>query len=193
MNVIDFLSQPWHWTVSGFMIALVMFLLLYLGQKFGISSAFETACTISGAGRLIDYFKVDWKHRDWLVIFVIGTIIGGWIGVSFLGSPDPVMISDATVADLKELGIAVPQTLAEGRGFLPKEIISFEGLATLPGLLFVILGGFLIGFGTRWAGGCTSGHAISGLSNLELPSLIAVMGFFIGGLFTTFVLFPLIF
>jgi uncharacterized membrane protein YedE/YeeE len=170
-----------------------MFLLLYLGQKFGISSAFETACTIGGAGRFIDYFKVDWKRRDWLILFVVGTVIGGWIGVSLLGSPDPVQISEATIADLTELGVAVPETLADGKGFLPHDIISFDGLTTLPGFLFIVVGGFLIGFGTRWAGGCTSGHAISGLSNLELPSLIAVIGFFIGGLFTTFVLFPLIF
>ena len=193
MEVIEFISQPWHWSVSGLMIAFVMFLLLWLGQKFGISSAFETACTISGAGRFIDYFKVDWKHRDWLVVFVIGTIIGGWIGVSLLGSPDPVQVSEATISDLSALGISAPETLAEGKGFLPTDIISFKGLTTLPGILFIVLGGFMIGFGTRWAGGCTSGHAISGLSNLELPSLIAVVGFFIGGLFTTHILFPLIF
>jgi len=53
-------------------------------------------------------------------------------------------------------------------------------------------GGILIGFGTRWAGGCTSGHAISGLSNLQLPSLIAVIGFFIGGIIMTYFLLPTI-
>lgn len=50
-----------------------------------------------------------------------------------------------------------------------------------------------MGFGARWAGGCTSGHAISGLSNLQLPSLVAVLGFFAGGLLMTHLLFPLLF
>ena len=58
--------------------------------------------------------------------------------------------------------------------------------------ILMVLGGFLIGFGTRWAGGCTSGHAISGLSNLQLPSLVAVVGFFIGGLLVTHILLPII-
>jgi uncharacterized membrane protein YedE/YeeE len=55
------------------------------------------------------------------------------------------------------------------------------------------MGGLLIGFGTRYAGGCTSGHAISGLSNLQLPSLVAVIGFFIGGLLMAHLILPLIF
>jgi uncharacterized membrane protein YedE/YeeE len=56
----------------------------------------------------------------------------------------------------------------------------------------LVVGGFLVGFGTRYAGGCTSGHAISGLSDLQLPSLIAVIGFFIGGLLMTYVFLPFI-
>ena len=60
-------------------------------------------------------------------------------------------------------------------------------------LAILFFGGLLVGFGARYAGGCTSGHAISGLSDLQLPSLIAVVGFFIGGLIMTHLLFPLIF
>ena len=56
--------------------------------------------------------------------------------------------------------------------------------------MVLAVGGFLVGFGTRYAGGCTSGHAISGLSNLQLPSLVAVIGFFIGGLVMTHLIFP---
>jgi len=112
--------------------------------------------------------------------------------VTMLASPEPVQISSATATDLAELGINVPTENAEGRGFIPHDLLNFQTLATLKGFLLMVVGGFLIGFGTRYAGGCTSGHAITGLSNLQLPSLVAVIGFFIGGLLMTFVLLPLI-
>lgn len=191
--MIDFISQPWHWSISGLMIAFVMFLLIYLGQRFGVSSSFQAMCSIGGAGKLADYFNYDWKKHDWLLVFVLGTIIGGGIAVNFLGSPEPVQISSATVADLENLGIQTPRTLDEGLGYLPTDLFNFDSLFTFKGILLMVLGGFLVGFGTRYAGGCTSGHAISGLSNLQLPSLVAVIGFFIGGLLTTFLILPLIF
>jgi uncharacterized protein len=192
MNIIETISQPWHWSISGFMIAFVMFLLIYLGQRFGISSSFQTLCSIAGAGKKIDYFNYDWRKQDWLLIFVLGGIIGGGIAVTLLASPQPVQISAATMADLEGLGVKIPTNNSEGRGFIPHDLFSFEMLGTLKGILLMIGGGFLIGFGTRYAGGCTSGHAISGLSNLQLPSLVAVIGFFIGGLVSTFILLPLI-
>lgn len=192
MQLIEFISQPWHWSISGFMIAFVMFLLIYLGQKFGVSSSFQAMCSIGGAGKYIDYFKYDWKKHDWLLVFVVGTIIGGGIGTGIFASPEPVQISAATIADLEALSIQVPKTNAEGLGFLPHDLMNFEMLGTLKGILMIVLGGFLVGFGTRYAGGCTSGHAITGLANLQLPSLVAVIGFFIGGLLTTFVLLPII-
>lgn len=189
--MIDFISQPWHWSISGLMIALVMFLLLYTGQRFGVSSSFRAICSASGFGRRISYFDYNWRSHSWLLLFVLGAIIGGYIGITVLSSPAPVQISDATIADLEALGIAVPETKSEGLGFIPHDLLNFENLSTLPGFLLMVVGGFCIGFGTRWAGGCTSGHAISGLSNLQLPSLVAVVGFFIGGLVTTHVLLPL--
>ncbi len=188
----EFISQPWHWSISGLMIALVMFLLIYTGKKFGVSSSFQAMCAIGGAGKIADYFKYDWKSHDWLLTFVIGAIIGGGLAVTFFASPEPVQISAATIADLTALGIQIPQTKAEGLGYIPQDIFNFEHLFTLSGFILMIVGGFLIGFGTRYAGGCTSGHAITGLSNLQLPSLVAVIGFFIGGLLSTFVLLPLI-
>ena len=192
MQIIEFLSQPWHWSISGFMIAVVMFLLIYLGQKFGVSSSFQAMCSIGGAGKFFDYFDYDWKKQDWLLMFVIGAIIGGAIGVTLLASPDPVQISSATIADLNEIGISYPKDTSEGKGFLPQDLMNFEMLGTLKGFLLMVVGGFLIGFGTRYGGGCTSGHAITGLSNLQLPSLVAVIGFFIGGLITTFFVLPAI-
>lgn len=192
MQIIEFISQPWHWSISGVMVVVVMYLLIYFGQRFGISSSFRTICAIGGAGSKIEYFKYDWKKHDWLLMFVVGSIIGGAIATTWLASPEPVQISQETIADLQALGVQTPQTKAEGLGFVPRELFNFQSLLTLPGFILLIIGGFLIGFGTRWAGGCTSGHAISGLANLELPSLVAVIGFFIGGLIVTYLLYPII-
>jgi uncharacterized membrane protein YedE/YeeE len=191
--MIEFISQPWHWSISGAMISLVMLLLIYLGQKFGVSSSFQAMCSIGGAGSRFDYFNYDWKKHDWLLVFVLGSIIGGGIASTLLASPDPVQISAATINDLSALGITYPTTNAAGAGFLPLDVFNFEALKSLQGIILIVLGGFFIGFGTRYAGGCTSGHAITGLSNLQLPSLVAVIGFFIGGLVMTHLLFPIIF
>jgi len=185
--MIEFISQPWTWYVSGPIIALVMFLLLWAGGEFGVSSNLRTICSIGGAGKKISFFDFNWKNQVWNLVFVGGAIIGGFIASTFLSSDAPLLLSSATVADLSELGISFDGGLA------PFQIYSWSGLASLQGFLVIVVGGFLVGFGTRWAGGCTSGHAISGLSNLQLPSLIAVIGFFIGGLVMTHLLFPLIF
>lgn len=193
MNFIEFISQPWHWSISGAMIVVVMYLLLYFGQKFGVSSSFEALCSLGGAGKSIKYFNFDWKKQDWQLVFLAGAVIGGLIASTLLASPEPVQVSEATVADLQSIGVIVPQvTEGAGAGFLPLELFSFESLMTLKGIILIVIGGFLIGFGTRWAGGCTSGHAISGLANLQIPSLVAVIGFFIGGLIMTHLLLPII-
>lgn len=172
------------------MIVLIMFLLLYAGRRFGVSTSFDVLCTMAGAGKKVKYFEGDWQPNAWVIIFLLGTVGGAAIATIWMQSPEPVQISEATRADLEDLGIHAPVTLAEGRGYVPEEIFSFQSLLTLRGLILLVAGGFLIGFGTRWAGGCTSGHAISGLSNLQLPSLIAVIGFFIGGLLMTHLLLP---
>ncbi len=193
MSVIEFVSQPWHWSVTGLGIALVVFLLMYSGERFGISVSFDTVCSMSGAGKWIDYFKVDWKRKMWLLVFVLGSALGGYLGVTVFQSPGPVHVTDQTVQSLAALGVQVPQTKAEGMGFLPAEIFNFKNLLTLKGFIMMVIGGFMIGFGTRYAGGCTSGHAINGLAHLRLSSLIATIGFFLGGLIMTHFLFPLIF
>ena len=188
--MIEFLSQPWHWAVSGAMIAVLMFLMLLSGEKFGISSSFETVCSMSGMGKWVEHFNYDWKSQKWLIVFVVGTVIGGFVAATFLRSPEPVAISDVTIATLNEMGVSAPADNARTNGFVPEEIFSFGSLATLKGFILLIIGGFMIGFGTRYASGCTSGHAISGLANLQLASLIAVIGFFIGGLTSTYLLMP---
>ncbi|MFK7933712.1 MAG: YeeE/YedE family protein, partial [Saprospiraceae bacterium] len=126
----------------------------------------------------------------WNLVFIAGAVIGGGIAVTVFQSPEPVQISAETTAYLKTVGINTPTTLAEGRGYVPAEIFALENATQPLNLILLIVGGFLIGFGARWAGGCTSGHAISGLSNLQIPSLIAVIGFFIGGLLMAWVILP---
>ncbi len=192
LSIIDFISQPWHWAVSGAAIAGLMFIMLYAGEKFGVSTSFETVCSMAGAGKNIELFNYDWRSQTWLLLFLTGAAIGGFIGTTALQSPEPVQISQSTVEYLASVGVATPQTNAEGLGYVPREIFNFETLFSVKGIIIMVLGGFLIGFGTRWAKGCTSGHAISGLSNLQLPSLVAVIGFFIGGLVMTHLLLPMI-
>jgi len=184
----DFLLQPWPWYVAGPLITFVMFLLFYSGKKFGISSNLETICAIGGAGKIVDFFKLDWRKSTWSLTFILGTIIGGFISFQWLTPNEIVAINPQTIQDLTDLGFQ-----NAGGQYLPDEIFSTVAIFSLKGFLILIGAGVLVGFGSRYAGGCTSGHAIVGLSNLELPSLIAVIGFFIGGLFMTWVLLPIIF
>ncbi|WP_299162513.1 YeeE/YedE thiosulfate transporter family protein [uncultured Tenacibaculum sp.] len=184
----DILFQPWSWYVSGPLIALVLFFFFFFGKNFGVSTNLETMCTIAGAGKISDYFKKDWKERDWALVFIIGLIIGGYITINYLSASATINLNPKTVKDLADLGFA-----NAGSSFLPSEIFNIENMLSLKGFVLLLVAGIFIGFGTRYAGGCTSGHAITGLSSLQLPSLIAVIGFFIGGLFMTWILFPLIF
>ena len=180
--------QPWPWYVSGPLIALVMFLLLFTGKNFGMSSNLRTMCTICGADKTTDFFRFDWKSQRWNLIVVLGAVIGGFIGSHFLSGDTAVAINPETVKDLQELGFQ-----SAGQAYLPAELYDLSALTNLKSLAILAVGGFLVGFGARYAGGCTSGHAISGLSNLQRPSLLAVIGFFIGGLAMIYFLFPLIF
>lgn len=183
--MIEFISQPWPWYVAGPVIALVMFGLIYFGNSFGMSANFRNICSIMGAGKTCDFFDFDWKKQMWNLVFVVGTILGGVVASQFLMNNEVIAISDATVAELSAYGVENP-----GQGMMPESIFNFESLLTAKGLIMIVLGGFLVGFGTRYAGGCTSGHAISGLSDLQPASLLAVVGFFAGGLVMTWLILP---
>ncbi len=185
--MIEFLSQPWPWYTSGAVIAFIMLLLFYFGKTFGFSSNFRTLCAMAGGGKQSALFDFNWRDQIWNLLFLAGSIIGGYISSVFLSGNDAVAISEATINDLAVLGIGAPE------GLQPAELFSWNALLSVQGWIALVGGGFLVGFGSRYAGGCTSGHAITGLSTLQLPSFVAVIGFFIGGLFTTHVLFPIIF
>ncbi len=184
----NFIFEPWAWYVAGPMITLVMFFLFYFGKKFGVSSNLETLCAIGGAGKLSDFFNFDWRKNTWNLLFILGTIIGGFVAFQFLTIDASVDLNPQTVQDLADLGFQ-----NAGAQYLPNEIFSIDTMLTLKGFVILIVAGILVGFGSRYAGGCTSGHAIVGLSNFELPSLISVIGFFIGGLIMTWFILPLIF
>lgn len=177
--------QPWPWYIGGPIIAIVMLLLIYFGKSFGFSSNFRTICSSLGAGKSCDFFAFDWKAQKWNLLFLVGAVLGGVVSVLFLSDNQIPAISETTIAQLKELGFE-----SAGKAYSPTEI--FETMS-IKNIILLLVGGLFVGFGTRYAGGCTSGHAISGLSDLQLPSLIAVIGFFIGGLLMTHILFPLIF
>ncbi|MEX0771619.1 MAG: YeeE/YedE thiosulfate transporter family protein [Balneolales bacterium] len=184
--MLELLYQPWSWYIAGPVIGLMVPLLLYIGNKsFGVSSNFRHICAACDPAG-IEYFSYDWRTGLWNLVLIMGVAIGGFLGGWIFVNPEPIAIAAQTTQDLKALGVS------DFSGFVPSDIFNWETMASTTGFIVLVIGGFLVGFGTRYAGGCTSGHAISGLSNLQLASLIAVVGFFIGGLFMTYVLLPLI-
>ena len=185
----EFIYQPWPWYVAGPLIATILFILTYFGKNFGMSSNLRTMCTIGGAGKFSNFFNFDWKSQKWNLIVMLGAMIGGFLASHYLTDHSVVMdLNEKTISSLEARGFKNP-----GADYVPNEIFGWDAVMSLKGLIILVMAGFLVGFGARYAGGCTSGHAISGLSNLQIPSLIAVIGFFIGGLLMTHVLFPLIF
>ncbi len=182
------LSHTWPWYVSGFLIGVVMLLLIWFGKTFGMSSNLRTLCAIGGAGKFSSFFRYDHKSHFWNLVVVIGAMIGGFIAVHYLSDPSNVTLSPDTLAQLQKMGIDAPN------GKLAPDVLFGPDVWTSPKMLVLLLGGgVLIGFGSRYAGGCTSGHAIQGLSNLQVPSLKAVIGFFVGGLIMVHFILPLLF
>ena len=185
--MLELLSEPWPWYVAGPLIGLMVPLLLWAGGEFGVSENLRHICAAVLPTRN-DFFRYDWKATGlWNLTFALGIVLGGAVAATLLASPDPLVVSAATTADLEVMGLMTFEGLA------PAQVFSWEGLATVPGFVMIVVGGFLVGFGARYAGGCTSGHALSCLANLQLPSLLAVLGFFAGGLLATWVILPLLF
>lgn len=182
----DILTQPWPWYIAGPIIGLMVpIMLLISGRQFGFSENLRHICASCNVAN-VDFFNYDWKAKGaWNLMFSVGVILGGFIGGVLFANPNAVKLSAGAIEKLQGYG------LTNFDGFVPVELFTWGALQSNPGLWAVLgVGGFLVGFGTRYAGGCTSGHAISGLSNLQLASLIAVIGFFIGGLLMTYLILP---
>ena len=185
--MIEFIRQPWPWYVSGLLIATIMVTLILFGKTFGFSSNLRTICSMAGAGKRVKFFDFNWKAQIWNLLFLVGAIIGGFIAKNFLSNPEDLNLSMATIKDLQLLGIHFNGQLN------PDELFSLVALKQPKTIILLLTGGLMIGFGTRYAGGCTSGHSISGIANLQIPSIVATIGFFIGGLVMTYLLMPFIF
>lgn len=180
----DLIKQPWPWYIAGPLIGLVVPALLLLGNKtFGISSSLRHICAACFPAN-ISFFKYDWKKQSWNMFFVAGIIIGGFLATYYLSAPGPVNLNPHTIISLQQQGVK------DFSGLLPQDIFSFDQLFTFRGFVFMVIGGFLVGFGTRYAGGCTSGHAIMGISSLQWPSLVATCCFMIGGFVMTWFILP---
>lgn len=184
--MLDMLARPWPWYVAGPLIGLFVPALLLLGNKqFGISSNLCHLCAALAPAR-VEFFRYDWRTRGlWNLAFLAGIFVGGVIAARLIGTPD-VAITPETRATLAALGVR------EFGGLVPDDVFSWSSLLTLRGAVLIVGGGFLVGFGTAYAGGCTSGHAIAGLAVFERASLLAVAAFFAGGLLGTYLLLPLI-
>lgn len=182
--MLELIKQPWHWSVAGLLIGLVVPLLLILGNKnFGISANLRHICAACFPGN-ISFFKYNWRKEVWNLFFAVGIIVGGFLAATYMRDPEQVVVASTLATDLSQNGID------DYSNMVPTQLFNWENLLTVKGLIFIVLGGFLVGFGTRYAGGCTSGHAISGLANLQLPSLVATICFMVGGFISANLIVP---
>ena len=184
--MIELIRKPWPWYIAGPLIGLIVPALLLLGNKhFGISANLRHICAACIPAN-IPFFQYNWKKEIWNLVFVAGILVGGFIAAHGLSDGDAISITPALAAELRTYNVT------DTRHLLPQEIFSWEHLLTLRSFILLVVGGFLVGFGTRYAGGCTSGHAIMGLSNLQWPSLVATICFMTGGFVMANVLLPVI-
>ena len=184
--MIEIIKEPWPWYVAGPLVGLTVPILLILGNKsFGISSSLRHICAACVPAN-INFFKYDWRKELWNLFFVFGILLGGLLASQFLINPEEIIVNTTLKAELSGYGITDYSNL------VPVQLMNFANLLTLKGLIIMVGGGFLVGFGTRYAGGCTSGHAIMGLSNLQWPSLVATICFMAGGFLMANVILPII-
>lgn len=184
--MLDFLKQPWPWYIAGPLIGLTVPALLLLGNKtFGISSSLRHVCAACIPAK-IPFFQYDWKKEVWNLFFVAGILVGGIIAAQLLANPEPMQVNAKLSTELATYGVTNYDSI------IPKDLFSWSELLTVRGIFMMVIGGFLVGFGTRYAGGCTSGHAIMGLSNLQWPSLVATCCFMAGGFIMSNLILPFI-
>jgi uncharacterized membrane protein YedE/YeeE len=184
--MLEIIKQPWPWYIAGPLVGLTVPLLFILGNKsFGISSSLRHICAACIPAN-ISFFKYDWRKEAWNLFFVLGIFLGGVVASTFLANPNPIVVNPDLVTELAGYGITNYDSL------IPTDILNWTALFTLKGFLMMVVGGLMIGFGTRYAGGCTSGHAITGLSTLQWPSLIATCCFMLGGFIMANFILPII-
>ena len=184
--MLELIKQPWAWYVAGPLIGLTVPALLIIGNKtFGVSSSLRHICA-SCMPANIPFFKYNWKKEIWNLVFVLGILLGGVVAMSILANPNPVVVNPNLATELSTYGITNFNNL------VPLDIMNWSSLFTLKGFFLMVVGGFLVGFGTRYAGGCTSGHAIMGISTLQIPSIIATTSFMVGGFIMANLFLPLI-
>lgn len=184
--MLEIIKEPWPWYIAGPLIGLTVPALLILGNKtFGISSSLRHICALCLPAN-IPFFKYDWKKESWNLLFVLGIFLGGIVSVLFLANPNALEINSELVKELTQYGIVNHNHL------VPEDLMNWQSLFTLRGFIVLVIGGFLVGFGTRYAGGCTSGHSIMGLSNLQWPSLVATICFMLGGFIMANLILPII-
>lgn len=184
ITLLSLLHKPWPWYIAGPLIGLTVPALLIIGNKtLGISSAMRDICAACVPAR-VEFLHYNWKENSWNLFFVAGILIGGFIAGQVFANPYPVAISAHTVQDLQNMQVPV------SHGLMPESLFNWHALLTIKGLILTVVGGFLVGFGTRYAGGCTSGHGIMGLSALQWPSLVAVVSFFAGGIICSYFILP---
>lgn len=182
----EWLHQPWPWYVAGPLIGLMVPFLLLIGNKsLGISSSMRHICAACLPGK-IPFFQYNWKKESWNLFFVAGVLAGGYIASSFLSNHEPIQVQQQLATELQQYGISDYSHL------YPAELFNWPSLLTVKGFTLMVLGGFMVGFGTRYAGGCTSGHSIMGLSNLQWPSLVATCCFMAGGFIMANLILPFI-
>lgn len=185
--MIEFVKQPWHWIVAGTIIGLIVPTLLLIGnKKLGVSSFMRHLCAICFPKK-IPFFLYEWKKEVWNIFFVIGIFIGGFIATQFLSNPEPIQVAQATKEALEKYDIY------DYSKILPVDLFNIENIFNLKGLFFFVIGGLMVGFGSRYAAGCTSGHSIMGVANLQWPSFVATCCFMVGGIFCANVILPLFF
>jgi uncharacterized protein len=184
--MLDLLKEPWPWYIAGPLIGLTVPLLLILGNKsFGVSSSLSHICAACFPAN-VSFFQYDWKKEAWNLFFVTGILLGGFIASVFLANPEPMVVNPKLVTELADYGIT------DYTNMIPVEIVNWQNLFSVQGFIMIVIGGFLVGFGTRYAGGCTSGHSIMGLSTLQWPSLVATCCFMAGGFIMANLILPLI-
>lgn len=188
---LSLLTGPWHWAFSGFAVALVMLALTYFGNFFGLSSTYRVFCAIGGAGKRTPFFNFNWKSQMWNLFFAGGVVLGAGLTHYFVPNEGSIISVD-TQEYLFRLGLIDRVASAQHFPLLPPMLFDVESPVFGRALPLLIAGGFISGFGARYAGGCTSGHIISGLSNLQIPSLIMTICFVLGGILFTNVGLPLL-